>query len=255
MLVTGEATAAEVVQCITAVLAAETSDSVLEPYLTLGCDAAELWAPDAERDRLTAAVATTCRRLAQDTNRRHVALRALGRTAGDLDEVAWLQAEAADDVDLRWHALVRKAQLGGETAAEIRLLLDRDPDPDAWVRALAVRAATPDAEARKAVWQTLTVDRTVPISSVSQVATAFWRPAQDDLLAPYAQRYLDLLPDIHRGGMIPAMTFTSRLFPLFAVDQAFIERAKTAAAQAAPVVRKTLMERADLVRRMLRSRG
>jgi aminopeptidase N len=255
MLVTGEATAAEAVRCVTAVLAAETSDSVIEPYLTLGCDAAELWAPDAERAGLTAAVATTCRRLAQDTNRRHVALRALGRTAGDLDEVTWLQAEAADDVDLRWHALVRKAQLGGETAAEIRLLLDRDPDPDAWVRALAVRAATPDAEEKKAVWQTLTVERTVPISSVGQVATAFWRPGQDDLLAPYTQRYLDLVPDLHRGGMIPAMVFTSRLFPLFAVDQAFIERAKTSATRAAPVVRKTLTERADVVRRMLRSRG
>ena len=33
MLVTGEATAAEAVRCLTAVLAAETSDSVIEPYL------------------------------------------------------------------------------------------------------------------------------------------------------------------------------------------------------------------------------
>jgi aminopeptidase N len=255
MLVTGEATAAEAVHCVTAVLAAETADSVVEPYLALGCDAAELWASDAERDGLTAAVATTCRRLAQDTNRSQVALRALGRTAGDLDEVAWLQAAAGDDVDLQWYALVRKAQLGGETAAEVRLLLDRDPDPDAWVRALAVRAATPDADEKKAVWQTVMVDRAVPISSVGQVATAFWRPGQDHLLAPYAQRYLDLVPDLQRGGMIPAMVFTNRLFPLFAVDQAFLERAKASAGQAAPVVRKTLIERADVVRRMLRSRG
>jgi aminopeptidase N len=151
--------------------------------------------------------------------------------------------------------LVRKAQLGGDTAAEVRLLLDRDPDPDAWVRALAVRAATPDADEKKSVWQMVMVDRTVPISSVSQVATAFWRPGQDDLLASYAQRYLDLVPDLQRGGMIPAMVFTNRLFPLFAVDQAFLERAKASAGQAAPVVRKTLIERADVVRRMLRSRG
>jgi aminopeptidase N len=255
MLVSGEATAAEVVTCLAAVLAAETSDSVLEPYLGLACDAAELWAPDTERTRLTAAVAATCRRLLQDAARRQVALRALGRTAGDLDEVAWLQAEAGDDVDLHWRALGRKAELGGDTAAEARLLLERDPDPDAWLRTLAVRAATPDAAEKEAVWQALTVDRTVPIGSVDPVAGAFWRPGQDDLLAPYARRYLDLVPDLHRGGMIQAMAFTRRLFPLYAVDEAFLERAKAAAEHTAPVVRKSLLEKADVVRRMLRSRG
>jgi aminopeptidase N len=55
--------------------------------------------------------------------------------------------------------------------------------------------------------------------------------------------------------MIPAMVFTNRLFPTFAADQAFVDRAEAAAGPAAPVVRKTLMGRADLVRRMLRSRG
>ena len=29
---------------------------------------------------------------------------------------------------------------------------------------------------------------------VKQVSAAFWRPGQDALLAPYAERYLDLLP-------------------------------------------------------------
>ncbi|HEU4426042.1 MAG TPA: aminopeptidase N [Pilimelia sp.] len=255
MLVSGEATAAEVVTCLTAVLAIETSDSVLEPYLGLACDVAEMWAPDAERTRLTAAVAATSRRLARDAARRQVALRALGRTAGDLDEVAWLQAEARDDVDLQWRALGRKAELGGETAAEARRLLDRDPDPDAWVRALAVRAATPDADEKAAVWRALTVDRTVPVGSVDPVAGAFWRRGQDDLLAPYTRLYLDLVPDMHRGGMLQAMVFTNRLFPPYAVDQAFLERAKAAAEYAIPVVRKTLLERADTVRRMLRSRG
>ena len=55
--------------------------------------------------------------------------------------------------------------------------------------------------------------------------------------------------------MILAMVFTGRLFPRFAVDEAFLDRAERAAADTAPVVRKTLLEKADLVRRMLRSRG
>jgi hypothetical protein len=55
--------------------------------------------------------------------------------------------------------------------------------------------------------------------------------------------------------MTPAMVFTSRLFPLFAVDEAYLERAERLASEAAPVVRRTMLERADLVRRMLRSRA
>lgn len=255
MLVTGEATAAEVVRCVTAVLARETSDSVIEPYFALACDVAELWAPDTARAGLTAVVARTCRDLAQDPGRRQVALRALGRTAGDLDEVARLQAEAGDDHDLRWRALVRKAELGADTSDEVSALLDRDPDPDSWVRALAVRAAGPDAAEKEAAWQTLAVDRKVPVGSVHQVATAFWRPGQDELLEPYAERYLELLPQLDRGGMVPAMVYTNRLFPLFAIGPTFVEKAEATAVQAAPVVRKTLKERADLVRRILRSRA
>jgi aminopeptidase N len=141
-----------------------------------------------------------------------VALRALARTAGDLDEVAWLQTQTADDMDQRWRTLARKAELGGAIGTELALLLDRDPDPDARVRGFAVRAATPDADEKMAVWQTLVVDRAVPIGSARQIATAFWRPGQHDLLSPYAKRYLDLVPNLDRGGMIPAMAFTSLLF-------------------------------------------
>jgi aminopeptidase N len=255
MLITGELTAAQAAQSVLAVLAAETSDAVIEPYLTMAGDIVELWAPEAERAGLTTALAAVSRNLAGQDGRRQVALRAFARVAGDLDEVAWLRDQAGDDVDLHWRALVRASELGADTAGEVAHLLGRDPDPDAGPRALAVRAAAPDAAAKAAVWQELVVDRAVPISPFRAVATAFWRPGQDHLLAPYAERYVEMLPDLNRGGMILAMTFTGRLFPRFAVDEGFLDRAQAAAADAAPVVRKTLLEKADLVRRMLRSRA
>jgi aminopeptidase N len=255
MLMNGEATAAEAVRCMTAVLGAETSESVIEPYLDRALSAAEKWAPEAERPALTAEVAAACLDLAQDPGRRQVALRALARTTADLDQVAWLQAEAGDDLDLQWRALERKAELGGSTATEVESLLKRDPDPEAWVRALTVRAASPDADEKKSVWTALAVDRTVPLGLVQDVATAFWRPGQDSVLAPYAERYLDLVPALERGGMIPAIVFTHLLFPQFGIDQGFIPRALESAEQAAPVVRKTVTERADITHRMLRSRG
>jgi len=254
MLETGEATAAEVADCLTAVLAAETADSVIEPYLRFAVDVAEQWAGDAVRPALMAAAAAACTELARQPDRRLVALRALARTVGDLDGVARLQAEAGDDVDLGWRALIRKAELGGDTVAEAARLLERDPDPDAGLWLLAVRAATPAAEEKAAIWPEM-AERRVPIAFLQRVATAFWRPGQDELLAPYAQRYLELLPGLHRGGMIPAMIFTSRLFPTYAIDLDFLDRAQVAARQAAPVVGKVVLARSDALRRILRSRA
>ena len=255
MLTTGEATAVEAGQCITAVLAAETSDAVIEPYLTLAANIAELWAPPGERAALTAAVARTCRDLAADPGRRQVALRGLARTATTAEDLAWLREQAGDDVDLHWRALVRSAELGGDVSSEAVLLQERDPDPDAWIRVLTVRAAVPDAAAKAEVWQKLAVERAVPVSAVGQVAAAFWRPAQDDLLSPYTQRYLEVIPHLHQGGMILAAVYTSQLFSPHAIDSGYVETAQQMADKAAPVVRNTLLERSDMVRRMLHSRS
>jgi aminopeptidase N len=255
MLINGEATAAEAVRCLTGVLAIETSASVIEPYLNLAVEAADLWSPASERDALTRAVATACRSLSDVGAHRKAALRGFARTAADLEEVAWLQAEAGDDIDLQWRTLVRRAQLGSATATEAQALLDRDPDPEAWVSRLQVRAATPDPAEKKAVWQTLVTERAVPLASVYSVAALFWTAGQDDLLKPYAEAYLELVPTIHRGGAMPATTFTRSLFPQFGADLTFVERAEALAARAVPVVRANLLERADRMGRMLRSRG
>ncbi|OIJ66019.1 aminopeptidase N [Streptomyces mangrovisoli] len=255
MLINGEATAAEAVQCLTAVLAVETSASVIEPYLNLALEAADLWSPASDRDELLGAVAAACRSLSGIGAYRKAALRGYARTATDVEEVAWLQDEAGQDIDLQWRALVRKAQLGSETAAEAQALLDRDPDPDAWVSRLQVSAATPDAAEKKAVWQTLVTDRAVPIASVHSVAALFWSAGQDDVLRPYAQAYLDLVPTIHHGGTVPARTYTKWLFPLFGIDLTFVGRAEGLAAEAVPVVRTNLLDQADRMRRILRSRS
>jgi aminopeptidase N len=255
MLLTGDATAAEAVRCLTGVLLVETSGWVIEPYLTLAADAAERWSPPSDRPELIAAVAATCRKVAGTRDQEQVALRTLARTAADLDEVAWLRERAGDNVDLQWRALARAAELGGAVDADVEALLRVDPDPDAWVRATGVRAASPDPAVKEAVWQTVVVDRSVPIGEVKHVTALFWRPGQDAALAPYAQRYLELAPHLHRGGMTPAMVFANRLFPIYAVDEAYLGRAEEVAAEAAPVVGKYMTERIDVVRRMLRARA
>jgi aminopeptidase N len=254
MLMNGEATAEEVVDCLTSVLQTETSDAVVEPLITLSWEAAERWTPDAERAAVSQRVAETCLGLAEDPARRQVALRGVARIAVDEATLARVRELAGEDVDLHWRALVRQAEIGTVPEEEIERLLDSDPDPDAWVRAVNVRAARPSEEDKAQVWQTMVADRKIPVSSVGLVAQRFWRPGQEDLLRPYADRYLELLPHLHESGMIAAMVYTHNLFPVFGADEEFLDRVLEASRGAAPVVSKTVVEDVDQLRRMLRSR-
>jgi aminopeptidase N len=182
-------------------------------------------------------------------------LRGLARTA-EVDEVAALLADNEDDIDLQWRLLQRLAEVGGDVDDQVvRRLMDRDPDPESWVRALTVRAAIPTAEDKEAVWEALTVERKVPISSVGTVATAFWSPGHVELLRPYPERYLELIPHLNVGGMIPAMVYAGRLFPPIGINRDFLARADEVASSAAPVVRVRMRERADEVRRTLVARS
>jgi aminopeptidase N len=234
----------------------ETVETVVDPVLDLALRAVHEWAPDAQRAELEAQLTTTARHLVDSGTSRQSALRVLARTASGTDEVDRLRDEAGDDVDLQWYLLQRRAELGDLDADAVRALEDRDPDPDAWVRALRVRASSPSAEAKEEAWNAVVVERTVPIQSARLVGADFWRPGQDEVLTPYLDRYLEALPTFHEGGMIPGLALTASLFPVYAVDEAWVARAReVAAAQAAPVVISALTERSEEVLRMVRARG
>jgi aminopeptidase N len=255
MLSSTEATAAEAVGALTDVLRVETVETVVDPVLDLALAAAQKWAPESERVGLEAQVAATARHLVDSGVSRQAALRALARTASGEDDLARLREEAGDDVDLAWYVLERRAELGDVDTDAVQALQERDPDPDAWVRALCVRASSPVAEDKEAAWVAV-VDRTVPIQSARTVAAAIWRPGQDDVLAPYAERYLQALPTLHEGGMIPGLALTASLFPVYAIDEAWVAHAReVAAARAAPVVVSALTERSEEVLRMVRARA
>jgi aminopeptidase N len=255
MLTAGEATPAELVGLVARVLAVETSEALIQPYLKLAHEAAELWASDEDRPRLMAEVAGAARGLLGNPDRRRVALRTLAAVVASTAELDEVRAQAGDDVDLRWRILARASELGADTDDEVQRLLAVDPDPDAKFRAVAVRAAAPDADRKADAWRAMADDREVPIGLLFSVSQAFWRPGQDALLAPYADRFLGVLGDFDRRGMITAMHYTGRLFPQYAIDASFLDRAEKATASSSPVVRKSLLARADLLRRVLRSRA
>jgi aminopeptidase N len=63
----------------------------------------------------------------------------------------------------------------------------------------------------------------VPLASIYSFTPLFWTGGQDELLKPYTEAYLQLVPTIHLGGTMPATTLTKGLFPQFGADLTFVE--------------------------------
>jgi aminopeptidase N len=168
-----------------------------------------------------------------------------------------LRRPAEKDSDLAWRVLARRAELGDYDEVAARALQEADPDPEAWVRALGVRAARPDLTSKEEAWQALMVDRIVPMGSpVAQVAGHLWRPTQADLLRPFLQRYLDVLPELTSGGLLMAGSLIRAVFPLAVADQEFLQRALDIASApgAHPAVRQNLLTGVDTVQRIMAAR-
>ncbi len=257
MLLKGELATDDFLTCVLGVLSTERTAGVVEPFLALALRAAEQWtrpaAVPAQLDRLAERAA----RLAQDPEHRSPALRTLAAAATSPEHFALLQAAADDDVDLAWRVLARRAALGEHDAAAVEALLERDPDPDATVRALGVLAARPDDDAKAEVWTELFDKRSVPAGQPTyQLAMSFWRPVQHDLLVPWAHRYLDEVVGLADGGMLAVGSLMRAAMPTTA-DQAWVDRALEIARQDGqnPTVRSNLLIGADTMSRVLLARG
>jgi len=257
MVVSGELPAREFVRSGNAVLTEETTEALIEPFLDLVLSGAERWAPDRHRDDLLSSIADVCLEIAQDDARKVVALRGLAQAAVTTDQLQSLRELTSDDVDLSWRALIRFAALGQFDESEVEALRDRDPDPDSWLRALAVEAAQPNAAAKEAAWEVVVDQRKVPVGNMREVALAFWQTSQPELLAPFAERYLAALPALGGAGMIVAMVTASAMFPISGAGAEFLERVNAVAttSEVSPVVRQRVLERADQLSRRLRARG
>ncbi len=163
---------------------------------------------------------------------------------------------AGDDVDLTWRALQRQAVFDGAPEGEIEALLARDPNPEAWLRAAAVRAARPDGTTKDRVWTTVLGAEAVP-SAAGPVARALWQPGQDEVLAPFAERYLQMLPGLSDRNSLVQGAVPWWFFPTWGVDETWRRRLVEVAGRddVSPAVGRTVLERADVLERMLRARA
>jgi len=256
VLIAGDAPAVDIVQSLRSVIGIETAEFLLESFLNLAIRMAEWWVPHQVRDQLLEELADVCVELTDRPEHRAAALRGLARTAITPSHFDLLDA-AADTPDLRWRALTRLAEFDRADDAEISDLETADPDPDPWIRALAVRAARPSVSDKDRVWRAVIDEPSVPVAAFGAVGQAFWRPGQGSVLAPYPRRFLDALPEIGQRGMIFGFAAAGSLFPLTGVDEEYLDELddRLRSGTLAPVVTNRTIERAYEVRLMIASRA
>jgi aminopeptidase N len=257
MLLDGELTADALFDCVLDVLSREKSPAVVEPFLSVALEIAQRWVPTeripASLDRL----ADLAARLANDPDQTTPALRILAASASSPEHLSRLDEAARSDVDLAWRVATRRAALGRYDEEAVEALLARDPDPDAGVRALAVRTARPHGDAKDEAWIELFEKRNIPGGPMlGAMVRAFWQPQQEDVLLPYAERFLDEIPALAGGGMLAVFGLMFGMFPQVG-DQAFVKRAHGMAADPTcdPTVRAALLIGTDTLARMERSRA
>ncbi len=258
MVFKGELAVTEYVSLGLRLLAAERSPAIVGPALVLLRVAIDQWAPTAEVEPLRRALADVLLGLVAVPDLRPQALNALAAAATSDAHFAILDAAAVDSVDLAWRALARRAELGSYDQAEVEALADRDSDPESGIRALAVLAALPDPGAKQQVWDAVFRERSVHVGMpLVSLATYFWRPGQDDVLAPFADRYLEEVTDLGPGGLLELSSIIAAMFPTAAADEDFLARARALATgdDLPAFARAKLLVGTDALARQLRARA
>ena len=148
------------------------------------------------------------------------ALAAAARSETSLDRLArWyaeedLPAGLVLDSDLRWALLTGLAKHGRAGAAEIDAELARDNTISGQERAAAARTVVPTAEAKEAAWEAAVTSDTTPNETQRSIARVFQVAGQDELLAPYVDRYLEAAQTVwEQKGVQRGTTILENLFP------------------------------------------
>ncbi|SDB88372.1 Membrane alanyl aminopeptidase Metallo peptidase. MEROPS family M01 [Raineyella antarctica] len=168
------------------------------------------------------------------------------------------------DTDLRWHLLTQLARLGIADEAAIAAELERDHTITGEQRAAGARAARPDPVAKAEAWRLATAADDVANETQRSICLSFWRPGQEELLLPYADRFLDVVDVMGAGkngwdrkGIALRENVLDHLFPSLVADEDFLARLDAFLAEhelTAPI-RRSLAESRDDALRSLHARS
>ncbi|MEV8599847.1 aminopeptidase N [Streptomyces griseoviridis] len=101
----------------------------------------------------------------------------------------------AVDTELRWALVQRLAAVGRFDEAEIAAEYERDRTAAGERHAASARAARPTAEAKAEAWASVVESDKLPNAVQESVIGGFVQTDQRELLAPYTERYFEVLKD------------------------------------------------------------
>jgi aminopeptidase N len=258
MLVKSELSSDDALTCVLGVLETETVTGVVEPFLRLASLIAGFYTPVDRMAEQRSRVADRAAVIARAGDElQQGALYALASNATTAEHFAQLDKAAADNIGLAWRVAASRAARGEYDPEVVEELLERDPDPDAAMSGLIVRASRNLAEAKEEAWHALYVEQSVPAGLImGTLIHAFWRPDQREVLLPFTSRYLEEIPKLAGGGMLKVFGLILGMFPGVG-DQEFLDAATAMARTDGvdPTVRAALLGGVDTLVRGLRARG
>jgi aminopeptidase N len=164
----------------------------------------------------------------------------------------------AVDADLRWTLLTALAKNGRADAARIDDELSRDNTISGQEHAAAAKAVRPTAEAKAEAWEIAMVRDDVPNETQRSVVLAFSAYGQDDVLAPYVEKYLTAADTMWEDkGTQRASTALEYIFPKFLASQELLDRVDQwlEGSPANPAAKRYVRENRDDIARALRAQA
>lgn len=162
------------------------------------------------------------------------------------------------DTDLRWTFLSGLAKNGRADGARIDEELARDNTISGKEHAAAARTLIPTAEAKAEAWELAMVRDDVPNETQRSIVQAFQAHGQDEVLAPYVEKYLAAAETMwEEKGTQRASTALEFIFPKQLASQELLDRvdAWLESSEANPAAKRYVREGRDDVARALRAQA
>jgi aminopeptidase N len=263
----GELAVADALALLVDGLPGEPDDDIVAAGLNLAVSWAQIWSVPARRAERRDAVAHLAALMLDQagpgSDRQVICARALARVSDDTGLLtAWWQGKRlpqglVPDDALRWALVTRIVLLGGDTGLIGRQLASDDTDRghDA---AAAAWAGAPTLAAKRAALDTLLRPSDKRVYEVYAVAAALWPAEQCDLCAPLVGEYFDGLAATASFRQGWGLTRAAECgFPMAMASPAALARAMALLADPGldERLRRTVAERADIMRRVLRAQA
>ena len=125
----------------------------------------------------------------------------------------------AVDADLRWFLLQRLVTAGRRDLDAIEHEVDGDNTATGHRQAAVARASRPTAEAKEEAWVDIVDRPDLPNAIIDATIGGFAQRDQLELLAPYRDRYFEVLPRVWADRTMEiASSITMGLYPVYLVD-------------------------------------